>query len=222
MRPKKNNLIKIVLVDDHPIVLTGIRNALSNRPEFEIVGEATTGQEAIRIANETKPHVVVMDISLPVMNGLEATKQIRKSLPGTQVLVLTMHENKEYVLEIIKSGAQGYLLKDSSPADLISAIETVHQGESFFSPSITQMLVKELRHPNRLSRRQAIPILTDRENDVLQLIAQGFTNKEIAGKLQVSIRTVQSHRDAIMKKVNLFTVAQLTAFALRQGLIEAP
>jgi two-component system nitrate/nitrite response regulator NarL len=220
MKPRKKNSIKIVLVDDHPIVLTGLRNALSAHDRFEIVGEATTGQEAIRVAGETKPHVVVMDISLPVMNGLEATKHIRKTLPGTQVLVLTMHENKEYVLEIIKSGAQGYLLKDSSPADLVTAIETVHHGGSFFSPSISQMLVNELRHPNRLARRQALPLLTDRENDVLELVAQGFTNKEIASKLQVSIRTVQTHRDAIMKKLNLFTVAELTAFALREGIIE--
>ncbi|MGH2566807.1 MAG: response regulator [Bacteroidota bacterium] len=219
MKAEKTKPIRILLVDDHPIVLTGLRNALASHPPFAIVGEATNGQEAVHLAKETQPDVVLMDISLPVKNGIEATREIRKALPQTQVLVLTMHENKEYALELVQAGAQGYVLKDSPPADLITALETIHRGESYFSPSIAQMLVQELRESSRPSRRKTTSQLSDREHEVLQLLAQGFTNREVAERLSISIRTAEFHRDAIMKKLNLFTVAELTAYAIREGML---
>ncbi len=180
---------------------------------------AANGEEAIHKAKETEPDIVLMDISLPVINGLEATKAIRKTLPQTRVLVLTMHENKEYALEIIQAGAQGYILKDSPPADLLKAIETVYRGEHYFSPTIAQMLVKELRESTRPARKKSGSLLSEREEEVLELIAQGFTNREVADRLSISVRTAEFHRDALMKKLNLHTVAELTAYAMREGIL---
>ena len=219
MKTDKKNPIKILLVDDHPVVLSGLRNSLAGNPRFEIVGEAMNGHDAIRKAKETRPEVVLMDISLPEMNGLEATRQLRAALPDTQILILTMHKNKEYVMETVRAGAQGYILKDSPPSDLLDAIERVHLRGSFFSPSVEQMLVEEVRKSKRAGKTQLTSSLSQREAEVLQLIVRGLTNRQIAEELHIGVRTIETHRKSVMKKLNLYTVAELTAYALNEGLI---
>ncbi len=219
MKQDQGTPIRLLLVDDHPIVLSGLRNSLANHPQFLIVGEASNGLEAISQARQVHPDVVLMDITLPRKNGLEATKEIQRLIPGTRVLILTIHENKEYALEVIKAGAMGYVLKDSSPADLLKAIETVYRGESFFSPSIAQMLVNELRDSMRRSTRRKNAALTGREEEVLALIAEGLSNPAIAQRLNLSVRTAEKHRQNIMRKLGLTNVAELTKYALRHGII---
>jgi len=218
VRTAKHEPITILLVDDHPVVLSGLRNSLAGNPKFKIVGEATTGKEAIRKAKETEPEVVLMDISLPEMNGLEATRILRTALPETQVLILTMHKNKEYVLETIRAGAQGYILKDSSPSVLLEAIERVHERGSFFSPFVEQLLIEEVRKTARRARMIDSALLTSREKEVLKRIARGLTSREIGLQLHISARTIESHRKTIMKKLNLYTVAELTAYAMNEGI----
>jgi DNA-binding NarL/FixJ family response regulator len=219
VKPEKEQPIKILLVDDHPVVLSGLRSSLADNHRYEVVGEAMSGLEAIQKAKETRPEIVLMDISLPEMNGLEATKTLRKLLPRTQVIMLTMHKNKEYVMETIRAGAQGYILKDSPPSVLLEAIERVHQQGSFFSPSIEQMLVEEVRKSARARKLKEITILSSREEEVLKMVTRGLTNREIAERLHVSVRTVETHRKSVMRKLNLYTVAELTAYALNEGII---
>jgi len=218
MKAGKQPPIRILIVDDHPIVLSGLRNALAGNPRYVVVAEATNGREAIQKAKESEPDVVLMDISLPMMNGLEATKMLRTILPQTQVLILTMHKNKEYVLETIRAGAQGYILKDTSPNDLIAAIEKVHERGSYFSPSIEQMLLDEVRKTLPPARPLVGSKLSGREQEVLALLAEGMTNREIAQHLQISVRTIETYRKSIMKKLNIFSVAELTTYALDKGL----
>ncbi|MCI0707455.1 MAG: response regulator transcription factor [Ignavibacteriae bacterium] len=220
MRTEKPGPIKVLLVDDHPIVLSGLRNSLSGNPKFEIVGEASNGSDAIRLAKQTKPAVVLMDISLPEMNGLEATKLLKSALPNTQVLILSMHKSKEYVLETIRAGAQGYILKDSPPADLLEAIERVHSHGSFFSPSVEQLLIDEVRKHSRPTKMLSDTVLSHREVEVLRFIAEGLTSREIADKLHLSVRTIETQRKSVMSKLNLSSVAELTAYAINQGIVE--
>jgi len=209
--------IKIMLVDDHPIVREGIRSRLSSQPNMKIVGEAENGKEAVRKIQELSPHIVLMDINMPEMNGLEATKIISKVAPKAKVLVLSMHADKEYVVEIMRSGARGYVLKNSPPAELIRAIESVHAGEAFFSPGISSVLLDEL---SRGPEKSAASGLSQREREVLALIAGEFSNKEIADKLGVSVRTIETHRERLMRKLGIHTVAGLTKFAITNHLLK--
>jgi DNA-binding NarL/FixJ family response regulator len=219
-KPKK---IKLLLVDDHPIVLDGIKTHLAEQPGLEVVGEATNGQEALRKAKLTLPDVVLMDITMPHMNGLEATTQLRRQLPDTKILILTMHDSREYIAQIVRIGARGYLLKDCSPAELVSAIKAVHAGEVYFSPSISKLLVHEMvegRHDGReLPAQQS---LTDREREVLSLIAEGLLNKQIADRLGIGVRTIETHRERIMRKLDIHTVAGLTKYAIARGMTTMP
>jgi two-component system nitrate/nitrite response regulator NarL len=207
-------------VDDHPIVLDGIKSHLGAQPEFEVVGDATNGQEALRKAKLTLPDVVLMDISMPHMNGLEAMVQLRKQVPDAKVLVLSMHDNKEYISQIIRVGARGYLLKDCSPAELVSAIKAVHAGEVYFSPAVSRMLVEEV--VDAKTSTASSPSLTEREKQVLSLIAEGLLNKQIADKLGIGVRTIETHRERVMRKLDIHTVAGLTKYAIAQGMTSMP
>jgi len=214
-KPAKKR-IKLLLVDDHPIVLDGIKSHLAAQPEFEVVGDATNGQEALRKAKLTMPDVVLMDISMPHMNGLEAMAQLRKQLPAAKVLVLTMHDSKEYISQIIRFGARGYLLKDCSPAELVLAIKAVYLGEVYFSPAVARVLIEEIADGEKKSAEA--PALTERERQVLSLIAEGLLNKQMADRLGIGVRTIETHRERIMRKLEIHTVAGLTKYALSRGM----
>jgi two-component system, NarL family, nitrate/nitrite response regulator NarL len=211
--------ITVLLVDDHPFVLEGIRSCLQARSQFQIVGEAGNGREAIEKVRELKPNVVVMDISMPVMNGLEATRHLGKTNPEVKVLVLTMHEKREFTSQIIDSGARGYVSKNTSPHELVRAIETVYQGETFFSPVVTEAFLKEYLENAGKPKPIKGPELSLREREVLTLIAEGFSNKEAGGLLGVSVRTVEKHRERIMNKLGLHSVVDLTKYAIANQMV---
>lgn len=215
-RPK----IKVLLVDDHPVVREGLRISLSTSDQVDVIGCASDGEEAIRLAKDLSPDVVIMDISMPNMNGLEATRKLHKAVPRSQILILTMHDNKEYILQIIKAGAKGYVLKDIYPADLIRAIEAVHAGEAYFSPVVNRVILNEYIHDGNGAEDGVIPELSQREREVLSLIAEGHTNKIIANRLYVSVRTIETHRERIMKKLNIHSAAGLTKFAISKGMVK--
>lgn len=220
-RKAREKKIRLLLVDDHPIVLDGIKSHLCAQPEFEIVGEASNGADALQKSRSLLPDVVLMDITMPHMNGLEATSQMRKLAPHAKILILTMHNSKEYIAQMIRAGARGYLLKDGSPAELVRAIKAVHAGEVFFAPSVSRVIVDQLVEGGG---RVAEPVqsLTDREREVLSLIAEGLLNKQIADKLGIGVRTIETHRERIMRKLDIHTVAGLTKYAIAQGMTTMP
>ena len=213
--------IKILLVDDHPMVREGIRSCLDARANFRVVGEASDGQEAVEKAKKLMPDVVLMDISMPKLTGLEATKVLHKEVPKTKVLILTMHENEAYVLEIVRSGARGYLLKDTSPTEVVRAIEAVSKGEAFFSSRISQFVLNEFVNKARGLTKPSRSEISPREREVLALIAEGLSNKEIANRLFVSVRTVETHREHLMRKLDIHSAAGLTQYALSKGIVKS-
>jgi DNA-binding NarL/FixJ family response regulator len=215
------NKIKVLLAEDHTIVRKGLRSLLDKEIGIEVIGEAEDGREAIRKAEELHPDVVVMDIAMPGLNGLEATRQIKKRFPGMKIIILTVHNNEEYVLETLRAGASGYLVKKAAPTDLISAIQAAYRGESFLSPSISRTVIDEyLRKTEKMSERDEIyGKLTDREREVLQLIAEGHTNRKISELLHVSIKTVETHRAHIKDKLNVSSTAELIQHAIRKGFL---
>ena len=220
-RVKKAQKIKLLLVDDHPIVLDGIKSHLSAQEEFLVVGDAANGDEAIRQARLLHPDIVLMDISMPYMNGLEAVTILRRKVPKAKILVLTMHDNREYISQIVRSGARGYVLKDTSPAELVRAIKMVHNGEVFFSPAVSRVVLEELIDGGqKKSGPTGVGNLSEREREVLELIAEGYSNKEIANRLGVGVRTIETHRERIMRKLNIHSVAGLTKFAIAKGMIK--
>lgn len=220
-RKSREKKIRLLLVDDHPIVLDGIKSHLCAQPEFEIVGEASNGLDAVQKSKALLPDVVLMDITMPQMNGLEATAMMRKQAPLAKILILTMHNSKEYIAQMIRAGARGYLLKDGSPAELVRAIKAVNAGEVFFAPSVSRVIVDQLVEGGG---RVAEPVqsLTDREREVLSLIAEGLLNKQIADKLGIGVRTIETHRERIMRKLDIHTVAGLTKYAIAQGMTTMP
>lgn len=208
--------IKLLLVDDHPVVRKGINSCLARHEHLQIVGEASDGVEALKKARELMPDIVLMDIDMPEKDGLEVTELLRKELPKIKVLILSMHSNTEYVMRIIQSGASGYILKESPTEELVRAIDIVNTGEAFFSPEVARAaLNKYVRGGTADPAAQ----LTNREREVLVQIAEGLSNKEIANKLGVGVRTVETHRERIMRKLNIHSVAGLTKFAISKGLI---
>jgi len=213
--------ISVLLAEDHTIVRKGLRSLLDRAISIEVVGEAEDGREAIKKAEELHPDVVVMDIAMPGLNGLEATRQLKKRFPGMKIIVLTMHANEEYVLQTLRAGASGYLVKKAAPTDLISAIHAAHRGESFLSPSISKTVIDEyLRQAEKAEEgKGSHEKLTEREREVLQLIAEGHPNREIAELLYVSIKTVETHRAHIMDKLNVNSTAELIQYAIGKGLI---
>jgi DNA-binding NarL/FixJ family response regulator len=211
--------IRVLVADDHMIVRTGIRHVLESEPGFEVVGEAANGADALALAAELRPDVVVLDISMPDVSGLELAARLRDT-GGTRVLILSMHNNAEYVLESVRAGAHGYLLKDTAATELRTAIRAVCQGESYFSPPVASRLSAAVRG-ERDQGPGGLEQLTAREREVLLGIAQGRTNKEIATELRISHRTVETHRESLMRKLQIRTVAELTRFALGAGILRA-
>ena len=211
--------IRVLVADDHMIVRTGIRHVLESEPGFEVVGEAGNGADALSLAAELLPDVVVLDISMPDVSGLELAAKLRDA-GDSRVLILSMHNNAEYVLESVRAGAHGYLLKDTAATELRTAIRAVCQGESYFSPPVASRLSAAVRG-ERDQRPAGLEQLTAREREVLLGIAQGRTNKEIATELHISHRTVETHRESLMRKLQIRTVAELTRFALGAGILRA-
>ena len=209
--------IRILLVDDHPLVLEGINARLESEPGIEVIGQAQNGQEALVKAAELVPDVVLMDISMPVMSGLEAAERFRHEQPDVRVLILSMHENREYIVKMIQSGAAGYVLKDVSSDELIRAIQTVAQGGTYFSAGASEVLFSEFSNADVPPKPETG--LTKREETVLKLIAEGKCNKDVARSLNISVRTVETHRQNIKQKLNIQTAAGLTKYALEHDLI---
>jgi two-component system response regulator NreC len=214
--------IRILLADDHTMVRSGIVTLLQNIKEFAIVGEAEDGEDAVHKTGELRPTVVVIDLSMPKLSGIEATKIIKKRYPETNVLVLTMHENEEYVYQILKSGASGYVLKSAGKDELVAAIRAAAKGEKFFSPRISQLMadgyVKRVEKGTPDSPQGDVP-LTRREREVLALVASGLTNQQIADQLFISPRTVDTHRTNIMQKLDIHDLANLVRYAIEHGII---
>jgi len=222
MKNNASNRIRIMLADDHPIVRNGIKDALSKQKNIEVVAEASNGSQVLRKAKELSPDIVLMDISMPGMGGLEATQRLRTTVPTVKVLVFTMHDNKEYVLEIIRSGASGYVLKDTSTLELVRAIETVYRGGTYFSSKVSKLLLDQYVKKVSAGAETATEELSKREEEILALVASGKSNKEIANQLKISIRTCEAHREKIMKKLNLHSVAELTQYAISKGIVSFP
>jgi two-component system, NarL family, response regulator NreC len=207
---------RILLADDHAVVRQGFKMLLSAQPDMEIVGEAANGREAVETAETLRPDIVVMDVAMPELNGIEATRRLAASAPHTRVIALSMHKDSVYVREILRAGARGYLLKDSGAEDLVSAIRAVAKGESYLSPAVSNAVLDDYRR----HVTNPIDLLTSREREVLQMLAEGKTNKEIAGVLNLSVYTVDAHRGRIMEKLNLHSINDLVRFAVRNGIIE--
>lgn len=217
---KRKKKIRLLLADDHPVVRRGMRSCLEGIRHVEVVAEAVDGQEALNLVKELSPDIVLMDIDMPNVNGLEATKVVREEFPDTRVLILSVHTNKDYVLQIIRSGAQGYVLKDTAPADLVRAIESVDNGEPFFSPDISQIVLNQyLEEAGADSSADSVK-LTTRERQVLSMIAEGQSNKEMANHLGVGVRTIETHRERVMNKLNIHSVAGLTKYAITNGIVK--
>jgi two-component system response regulator NreC len=212
--------IRVFLVDDHTVVRQGLRRILESDEEIEIVGEAGDGRTAINLVQKLRPHVVVMDVAMPELNGIEATRQIIKRVEGAKILVLSMHGDDVYVRQALKAGARGYLLKDSEDLDLIKAVKAIRAGGSFFSPPVSKVVLSGyLGDKVDGESEDSVARLTDREREVLQLIAEGKTNKEVAHALTVSVNTVETHRKHIMEKLDLHNTAELVRFAIRTKIV---
>jgi DNA-binding NarL/FixJ family response regulator len=208
--------IRILLADDHAVVRQGFKMILGAHPDMEIIGEAGNGRDAVELAEQLKPDVVVMDVAMPELNGIEATRRLAESVPHARVVALSMHKDSVYVREILRAGARGYLLKDSVAADLVSAVRAVARGEGYLSPQVSNAVLDDYRR----HVTNPIDLLTSREREVLQMLAEGKTNKEIATVLNLSVYTVDAHRGRIMEKLNLHSINELVRFALRNGLID--
>ncbi|MCI0586304.1 MAG: response regulator transcription factor [Planctomycetes bacterium] len=209
--------MKILLVDDHTLVRAGLRRILETQPGFTVVREVADGASALAAVEETAPDVVVLDLSIPGPDGLEVLATVKRRRPGTKVLVLTMHADPEYVDRAVREGADGYLLKDSAVSDLVQALKAVKAGEIYYSPAVQRRLGEILRRG--ASPDRPVDRLTDREREILRLVAEGLTTKGIAARLRISARTVETHRSHLMDKLDLRSVAQLTQFAVREGLL---
>ena len=213
--------IRVLLADDHAIVREGIKRILAEEPDIEVVGEAGDGLQAVEMAKKLKPDVAILDITMPALNGIEATRQIRSSLPNTHTLTLTMHEDDTYVFQLLKAGAAGYVLKRAAATDLVQAVRAAQRGEAFLYPSVAKAVVADyLKRLEEGEGREMYDGLTEREKEILTQVADGATNQEIARKLFISIKTVQTHRAHIMEKLDLHDRTKLVRYAIRKGLIE--
>ena len=212
--------IRVLLADDHGVVRKGLRFVLESEPDIEVVGEASDGRQAIEASDQKNPNVVVMDIAMPRLNGIDATAQIMKHQPHTGVIILSMYSDEEYLLRALTAGAKGYLLKDTAESELVNAVRTVASGKPFFSPDISKTLLEDyLRQLRQRGLNDSYDLLSDREKEVLQLLAEGKTNKEVATVLNLSPYTVETHRTHIMQKLNLHNTAEIVLYAVRKKLI---
>ncbi len=212
--------IRVLLADDHRILREGIKALIGDQEDMLVVGEAEDGQATLKMVAQLKPDVVVMDIAMPLLNGLEATRQIRRDHPQVKVLILTMHENEEYIRQVLAAGALGYVLKDAAARDLLGAIRTVNQGEAVLSPAITRLVIEDYLRWGDIRPEDTSNGLTAREREVLQLIAEGYTNKEIADILSLSVKTIQSHRSNLMNKLDLHDRGELIKYAIQKKIID--
>src|SRR5450631_1465024 len=214
------SVVRILLADDHTVMRAGLRLLLERHENFEVVGEAADGREAVEIAAQQKPAVVVMDVAMPHLNGVEAARQILSRNPDIVIVMLSMHSDESYVLRSLKAGARAYLLKDSAEADLIAAIQAIIGGKSFFSPGVRRLLKEDyMRQLAEMGAEDSYELLTTREREVLQLVAEGQSNKEVASLLNLSLYTVETHRTHILQKLNLHSVPDLILYAVRKGII---
>jgi len=209
---------KIILADDHKIIREGLRSLLEKQLDMEVIAEAHDGLTTVHLVQKLLPDIVIMDIGMPDMNGIEATRQIMTETKGVKVIALSMHSDRRFVLQMLKVGASGYLLKDSAFEELISAIHTVMANQPYLSPKITDVVVKEYLHGFPKKESTVFTILTAREREVLQLLAEGKTTKQIASALYISVKTIETHRQQIMEKLNMHSIAELTKYAIREGL----
>lgn len=211
---------RVLLADDHVLIRAGLRMVVDAQPDLTVVGEAGDGREAVAMAESLKPDVMVMDIGMPTLNGIEATHQVREKLPATQVVMLSMHSDEGYVLRSLKAGAKAYLLKDSAETDLARAIRAAAEGKSFFSPAVGRVLLEDyVRKLQRTGGEDSYDLLSPREREVLQLVAEGKSSKDIANLLNLSVYTVETHRARVMQKLNLRGIPELILYAVRKGII---
>lgn len=212
--------LRILLADDHTLMRQGLRRILEERSDWEVVAETGNGREAVRQALELKPHVAILDIAMPLLNGIEATRQITRRLPEARVLILSMHSDEAYVAQALRAGARGYLHKDSADTDLIKAVAALAQGKSFFSPAVASVMLDDyVRHLAEKGITDRFDSLSEREREVFQLIAEGHSNKEIAELLHLSTGTVETHRARTMEKLDLHSTAEIVLYAVRKGVI---
>jgi len=213
-----NRLIRIIVADDHQIVRQGLRILLEAEPDMEVIAEADNGRKVLKLAQEMLPDVIIMDLSMPELNGIEATRQILAAAPGVKVVALSMHSDSLFVLNMIKSGASGYLLKDCALEELVKAIRTVVDQKTYLSPGISDIVIRDFVTGWQTTNASAFSVLSAREREVLQLMAEGRTTNQIADGLCVSVKTVEAHRKQVMTKLGIHSVAELTKYAIRQGL----
>jgi len=212
--------IRVLLAEDHTLVRKGLRALLDEADEITVIAEASDGREAISKVEERNPDVILMDISMPSLSGLEATRQICEQIPDAKILILTVHSSAEYILQALRAGASGYLLKEAAPTELIRAIKVVHQGDSFLSPTISRSVIQDyVEKTEMLEVESRYDSLTNREREVLQLTAEGYSIKDIATHLSISDKTVRTHRKNLINKLDIHSTAELTLYALRHGLI---
>jgi two-component system, NarL family, response regulator NreC len=212
--------VRVLIADDHGVVRKGLRLLLEQYPEIEVVGEAANGREVVRLATELTPNVILMDVAMPLLNGIDAADQIRRTNDQIGVIMLTMHADEGYLLRALNAGVRGYLLKESAEGDLLRAVQAVSQGKPFFSPAITQTLLEDyMRVLKEDGLSDSFELLTAREREVLQLLAEGKTNKEAASILEISLYTVESHRTNLMQKLNLHNTAEIVLYAVRKNLV---
>jgi two-component system response regulator NreC len=212
--------IRILLADDHTILRDGIRSILEDEHDMLVIGEAEDGRAAVQLAAQLEPDIVLMDIAMPILNGLEATRQIKRNCPNVKVLALTMHENDEYIRQVLACGAMGYILKDAAARELLGAIRAVHRGEAVLSPAITRLVIEDYLRWGDIQPQHPDDGLSPREQEILQLIAEGYTNKQIAEILCISIKTVQAHRANLMGKLDLHDRGDLIKYAIQKKIIE--
>ncbi|OGO70249.1 MAG: DNA-binding response regulator [Chloroflexi bacterium RBG_19FT_COMBO_56_12] len=212
--------IRILLADDHTILRNGIRAILEDEPGMVVVGEAEDGRTAVSLACQLKPDIVIMDIAMPLLNGLEATRQIKRSCPGVKVIILSMHDNEEYIVQVLEAGAMGYILKDAAARELINALRMVHRGEAVLSPAITRIVIEDYLRWGGIRPTEDADELSPREREILQLIAEGYSSKQISEILVISIKTVQAHRNSLMQKLNLHNRGELVKYAIQKKIIE--
>jgi len=212
--------IKVLIVDDHTLVRDGIRALLALAADIDVIGEAANGKEALEKVRKLAPNVVLMDLAMPIVSGLEATRRIHKGFPGTRVLALTQYEDREYIIPIIEAGARGFISKRAAFSELASAIQAVYRGDSFLSPMAAAAVVEECQQKaTSEGGKDPYQYLTDREKEMLKLVAEGYTAKEIADMLVISLRTVESHKTSLMKKLNIHNKTDLIKFAIRKGIV---
>ena len=212
--------IRVLLADDHKMIRAGLRLVLEQQADIAVAGEADDGREAVSLADELKPDVIVMDVAMPNLNGIEASLQIKQSRPEAAIVMLSMHSDEGYILRALRAGAAGYILKDSAEADLVSAVRAVAEGKSFFSPKVSKILLEDyMRKLRKTGAEDSYDLLSAREREILQLVAEGKSSKEIANLLNLSVYTVETHRGNLMQKLNLRGIPELILYAVRKGIV---